>query len=367
MNSIRYTVARADLRDIRADSEPNPVLADGEVRLRVDRVALTANNITYAAFGEAMHYWAFYPCSDPQRGCIPVWGHAEVIESRCEGIAVGERCYGFWPMAQQVVLQPVRVGPQGFVDGAAHRRALPAIYNQVLRCRSDPMYQAATEDLSALLRPLFTTAFLIDDFLAEASHFGASAVWLSSASSKTALATAFCMVRRRHGTGTPRVCGLSSPAHLPHLQGLGLYDALQPYEDAAGLDDGAAVVYVDFSGNATLRHHVHERLGERLRHSSAVGGTHWAELSGSPRSLPGPRPTLFFAPEQARRRIGVVGEAAFGQALASAWQAYLSVVAQPEAPWLRVAEAAGPEAVCSRYRALVDGAVPADLGLILLP
>lgn len=367
MTLIRYTVARTDLRDIRADNEPTTGLADGQVRLRIDRVALTANNITYAAFGEAMHYWEFYPCSDPQRGCIPVWGHAEVIESRCEGITVGERCYGFWPMAQQVVLQPVRVAPQGFVDGAPHRRALPAIYNQVLRCRSDPMYQAATEDLSALLRPLFTTAFLIDDFLAEAGHFGARAVWLSSASSKTALATAFCLGRRRAGADLPRVCGLSSPAHLAHLHRLGVYDVLRPYEDLAGLDDGAAVVYVDFSGNAALRQQVHQRLGEHLRHSSAVGGTHWGELSGSPRELPGPRPTLFFAPEQARRRIGEVGEAAFGQALASAWQVYLSAVGQPQAPWLRVVEAAGPEAVCARYRALVDGAVPADQGLILLP
>jgi hypothetical protein len=31
------------------------------VRVRVDAFALTANNVTYGAFGAAMHYWEFYP------------------------------------------------------------------------------------------------------------------------------------------------------------------------------------------------------------------------------------------------------------------------------------------------------------------
>ena len=39
-------------------------LADGELRLRIERFALTANNITYAAFGEAMRYWDFFPTGD---------------------------------------------------------------------------------------------------------------------------------------------------------------------------------------------------------------------------------------------------------------------------------------------------------------
>ena len=49
-----------------------PALAEGEVRWAIRDFALTANNITYAAFGEAMHYWAFFPTGVEATGCLPV-------------------------------------------------------------------------------------------------------------------------------------------------------------------------------------------------------------------------------------------------------------------------------------------------------
>ena len=100
-------------------------LADGEVRLRIDSFALTSNNITYAAFGDAMKYWEFFPTGDPAWGCIPVWGFADVVESRAEGVAVGRasvRLPARW--ADYLVVQPGRVGQRGFVD-ARRRTAAP--------------------------------------------------------------------------------------------------------------------------------------------------------------------------------------------------------------------------------------------------
>ena len=44
-----------------------------------------------------------------------------------------------------------------------------------------------------LLRPLFMTAFLLDDLIADNDCFGARTVVLSSASSKTALSLAFLL------------------------------------------------------------------------------------------------------------------------------------------------------------------------------
>jgi hypothetical protein len=55
----------------------------------------------------------------------------------------------------------------------------------------------AQEPQQALLRPLFITSFLIDDFLDDAQCFGAQQVLLSSASSKTAFGTALCLSLRR--------------------------------------------------------------------------------------------------------------------------------------------------------------------------
>ena len=108
---------------------PHLPLQAGEVRVRVERFALTANNITYAAFGDAMQYWAFFP-ADAGWGVIPVWGFATVEESRCTEVPVGERLYGYFPMASHAVLLPARHSPQGFTDGAAHRAGLHPVYNQ---------------------------------------------------------------------------------------------------------------------------------------------------------------------------------------------------------------------------------------------
>lgn len=38
-----------------------PPLAPGQVRLAVDSFSFTANNITYAAAGDMLGYWQFYP------------------------------------------------------------------------------------------------------------------------------------------------------------------------------------------------------------------------------------------------------------------------------------------------------------------
>lgn len=176
-NPQRIEVGRQDLRRTRVIDDPHSPtlrpLADGEARLRIHSFALTSNNITYAAFGDAMKYWDFFPTGDAAWGCIPVWGFAEVVESRVEGVPVGARCYGYWPMGCWLVVTPTRVRKHGFDDGAAHRAGLAAVYNQIQFCATDPGYNAAQEAQQALLRPLFVTSFLIDDFLAEAKHFGA--------------------------------------------------------------------------------------------------------------------------------------------------------------------------------------------------
>ena len=368
----RFQVARHDLRTSRLIPDPDApqrrALAEGEARLRIDHFALTSNNITYAAFGEAMKYWEFFPSGDAAWGHIPVWGFAEVVESRADGVTVGERCYGYWPMGRYLVVQPVRVGKHGFVDGAAHRAALPAIYNYLQRCAADPGYVAAQEAQQALLRPLFITSFLIDDFLAEAGCFGAKQLLLSSASSKTAYGTAFCLSQRRGQPGAPRVIGLSSGANLGFCRSLGCYDEVLSYAQLGSLAPDTPTVYVDFAGNAALRRRIHEHFGDALRYSCSVGGTHWQDLGGGS-GLPGPRPTLFFAPAQSARRSAPPpqgwGAAELQRRIAVAWSAFMQRVNDPASPWLRVRTAHGPDAVRQACLALLDGKVEARDGLML--
>ena len=139
---------------------------------------------------------------------------------------------------------------QRFLDGTEHRRALHTIYNHYARCSADPGYRAEREAEQALLRPLFTTSFLLDDFLREQQWFGATQVLLSSASSKTAFATAFCLAQRRGAPGAPRVVGLTSPGKLGFTQSLGCYDDVLGYDDVPRLDPQVPSVYVDFAGHA---------------------------------------------------------------------------------------------------------------------
>lgn len=365
----RFLVARNDLRMVRIAPDPDAparrALADGEVRLAVEHFALTSNNVTYGAFGDTMKYWQFFPCEDAAWGCIPVWGFATVVESLAAGVEVGQRFYGYLPMGTHLVVQPARVGALGFADGAAHRAALPAVYNHYSDCATDAGYDAAHEAQQALLRPLFITSFLIDDFLADNGFFGAQQVLLSSASSKTAYGTAFCLQQRGSG---PKTVGLTSPGNLDFTRSLGCYDDVGAYDAVSALDPSLPTVYVDFAGNAALRRAVHERFAGTLAYSCSVGGTHWAELGGGA-GLPGPRPVLFFAPTQIKKRNGPPpegwGPGGLQQRLASAWHRFMRPVNDPDRPWLRVHHGRGAAAVESAYRSLLDGRVDAREGLML--
>jgi hypothetical protein len=359
-----FIVKRDDLRQARTVDETPALLSPGQARLRIDCFALTSNNVTYGAFGDAMHYWDFFPCGIEGWGRIPVWGFADVVESNVDGLAVGERIYGYFPMSTQVVLQPVQLNDGGFVDGAPHRRELHAVYNRYTRCARDPGYSRGHEAEIALLRPLFATSFLIDDFLADNGFFGARQVLLSSASSKTAYGTAFCLSQRRGTPDAVSVTGLTSPANLAFTRGLGCYDAVLGYDDVATLARDVPTVYVDMSGSAPVRAAVHGHFGDTLAYSCSVGGTHWNELGGG-KGLPGPRPTLFFAPAQIKKRSADWGPAGLQQRLADAWNAFMKPVTDARAPWLTVVRGRGPREVEQTYRALIDGRTDPRQGHVL--
>lgn len=110
----RLLTDKSALNHTRTVQAPLAALQPGEALLRVDRVAVTTNNITYAAFGDAMKYWDFFPTGEAGWGHMPVWGFAEVVASDVEGVAVGERFYGYWPIASHLRMQPVRVTARGF-------------------------------------------------------------------------------------------------------------------------------------------------------------------------------------------------------------------------------------------------------------
>jgi hypothetical protein len=376
---LRMQVARNELARTRLVPDPDApaarALADGEARLRVEHFALTANNVTYAAFGEAMNYWQFFPTGEAAWGCVPVWGFATVLESRVEGLDPGRRLWGYLPSGSHLVVTPGRISAHGFSDKTTHREPLPKVYNHYQFCDADPDWSLAGEGFQAVLKPLFATSFLIDDFLAEQQFFGAQQLLLSSASSKTAFGTAFCLEQRRGQPGTPRIVGLSSPGNLGFCRALGCYDELLAYDQVTTLDPALPTVYIDFAGNAALRRAVHTHFGAALRHSSAIGGTHWDALSGAlggaGGGLPGPRPTLFFAPAQSQKRSAPPpegwGPSGLQQRLSAAWGSFLARVQQADDPWLGLLPLRGGAALTTAWQDLVAGRTDARTGLMLTP
>ena len=358
---MRLLINRSDVRLTRFAADPDAPasrsLLDGEARLEIERFALTANNVTYAVFGEAMKYWQFFPAQDALEGCLPVWGFATVTESRLNGLEPGRRVYGFLPAGTHLVVKP-KISDRGFADLAPHREALAAVYNQYVFCDADPVLKPDLEGLQAVLQPLFTTSFLIDDFLASNRFFGARRLLISSASSKTAYGTAFCLTERSASEGAARTVALTSAANVDFVRSLGCYDEVRRYDELASLDTAEPTVYVDFAGNAVLRRAVHERFASNLLHSSSIGGTHWDEI-GSAGGLPGPRPTLFFAPTQFMQRSlpppEGLGRAELERRLAAAWQRFIARVADVDEPWLQMVSQQGAAAIDEVYISLLAG------------
>jgi hypothetical protein len=337
-------VKRDTLGSIRAVTR-DLAAGPGEVLLHIERFALTANNMTYAAHGVDMAYWGFFPAPDGF-GIVPVWGFAKVVESHVDGIAAGDRFYGYWPMASHVVVTPVKVSPRGFTDGASHRAKLPPVYNNYVPATA----AYGPETMQALFRPLYTTSFVLDVMLAESP---AKTLALTSASSKTALGLA------QAAKGRQRLVGLTSAANRGFVEATGYFDVVIDYGDAAVLSaEAGPVALVDFSGNGAVRHAVHTALGDALIESHVVGDTHWDTANTN--NLPGVAPKLFFAPSVIVERIAAWGADGFESRLATAWHSFIESTG-----WLSVVEAQGAEAAMAHWQALAAGRIDPAEGLVL--
>jgi NADPH:quinone reductase-like Zn-dependent oxidoreductase len=354
---VDFLIAKDDLHRCRFAEADVPELQDGEVLLEVEHFGLSANNITYAKFGEAMSYWSFFPAEEGW-GRVPMWGFASVADSRHRELEPGTRVYGYLPPSSTLTVVASRVHERGFVDAAPHRAELPPTYNVYARVDADPMYDAEREDAQMLLRPLFFTSYLIDDFLDDAGMFGAEAVVISSASSKTASGLAH-LLSQRDGVD---VVGLTSARSREFVAGLGVYDEIVAYDEPDALPAGRAV-YVDIAGDAAVRAAVHEHFGNELAHSAVVGATHHDRMDGASQELPGPRPTLFFAPDRVTKRSDDWGREGLEERLAAAWGPYVEWTGE----WLQVEHEQGAEALQRAYLELLEGRVdPARASVLTL-
>ena len=357
MTSTDFVVSRSGLDQCELIETTLPdaaALPADALLVKVDRFAFTANNITYAVLGDELKYWQIFPA--PQGfGNIPVWGFGEVIASSHPDVPVGERLFGYFPMATHLVIEAADVSKRGLRDGAAHRQGVAPVYNAYARVSGDPAYAGKQGDYQALLRPLFMLSFLVDDFLAGNDDFGARSVLLSSASSKTAFGLAHLL----HARGC-KVIGLTSSGNTAFVSSLGCYDEVVTYDRVTSLPSDMPVAFVDMAGNSALRAELHRHFGDRMKCSVRVGLTHRA-TEPNEGVLPGAKPRWFFAPDHIRKRAKDWGPGGIEQRFGRAWSGFAPTLDQR----LTVIESRGPDAVRQVYLDTLKGRIPPEQGHML--
>ena len=351
MGAWDLLVDKADLSQTKVRAAPAPAgvaLSDGETLLEIERFSLTANNVTYAVFGDRLGYWRFFPAPDGW-GRIPVWGFARVVASLADGVEPGLRLYGYWPMSTHHVAR-LRASGSGFVDETEHRVTLPAAYN-----RYDRASATGCDDKLALLRPLFITSFLLDDYLGEIAPHATPV--LSSASSRTAIGLAWLLARR----GRPAIA-LTSARNAAFVRSLSIYAQVLPYDAVEALELDGPVAFVDMAGNAAVRADVHRRFGDGLAQSVIVGSTHHDAAPADSAPMPGAKPTFFFAPDRLVKRRADWGAGQLAERTGVALDAFIDA-----SGWLVVERHEGPDALVAAYQAVLAGEARPDLGHVILP
>jgi hypothetical protein len=107
---------------------------------------------------------------------------------------------------------------------------------------------------------------------------------------------------------------------------------------------------------------VHRHFAGTLQYSCSVGGTHWRRLAFGIQ-VPGPEPTLFFAPDRLLQRMKDWGPQGFQSRLSEAWARFL-----PQIDGTMIVErAAGKAALRRVYLATLEGTADPHRGYVLSP
>ena len=344
------------LSKTRVVTDELPPLEDGEVLVAIDKFGITAMNLQYARARPNVSYWGF-----PTEGewCkVPAWGYADVLKSNCAEVPVGERVYGFFPMASHAVLRPGHVREDEFVDITERRQKVPETYNRYRRTGAESEVLRAMEVERCLMFPLLLTAFMLYDYLLDNNFFGAGQVLISSASSKTGIGLA--QLLRDDDQVDQHIVGLTSAANVAFVDKLGSCRQTVAYGDESQIDRTLPAAYVDMSGNSDVRSALHHLLQDNMKVSLMVGNTHW-EQQGDTGDLPGALPETFFAPGHVLKREAEWGP---GVIMDKGWDACVELAPKLQATlaveWIKTADD-----LADIWNDLIDNKVSPDRGLMV--
>lgn len=358
-----FQVRRDALTETRLAQTPAPgPLQEGEIHVAVERFAFTANNVTYGVVGDQIGYWRFFPARGAAAegwGVLPVWGFGRVVASAAPEVPEGERLYGYFPPAHDLVMGPLKVSASRVVDGAAHRAALPPAYNAYQRVAAEPGYDPAHDDRRALLYPLHLTSFCLWDALKAADWRGAERVLIASASSKTSIGLAYALSQDE---AAPPAIALTSARNRAFVEGLGYYAEVVEYDALDALDPAIPSVIVDMAGSGAVVAAALARLGDNLKYHLQVGLTHW-DAPKAVSGLDASRSAFFFAPGHIETRVKEWGAAGFAERSGG----FLRSSVAESARWLKVRSLNGLGALQDLFSDICAGRLAAEDGVVVTP
>ncbi|KAG8999192.1 hypothetical protein FRB90_012136 [Tulasnella sp. 427] len=347
------------------------------VLIRVDKFGWSANNITYGILGEDAHfrYFDFHPApttwsvSPKSHGVIPVWGFGTVVESKIEKIEVGERVFGYFPSAKYMMIRVDEKDINSF-NFYALRPHLPADrrpYNQITRCKADPLYNEEEEEASMLYSPLFWTSFWAEDWLYSSHYRNASRVLISSASSKTGFCLALAIKKRLQKTPglDIKVIGLTSSGNKDFVESLGLYDEVHLYSALSEVDVTAGpYCYVDVAGNPKLNSEIISHLGPSMSFGVTLGMSHVNDTTSSIKETaekdPEAKLEMFFMPEWFAVVRGTTSVKDIAELRKEGW----GWIMKDGTQWVKLEPSKGKKKVLDTYKKTLKGSIGPDRGLI---
>ncbi|MCH1543078.1 MAG: DUF2855 family protein [Alphaproteobacteria bacterium] len=351
----------ADFRDAKFVSGAaldDSQLQDGEVIIAVDRLALTANTISYGIAGKSgmIRYLDSFPTDAPYAR-MPFWGFGDIVASAHDDLPVGERLYGFYPLSTYLLTKMDKVNARKCADITPARDTIPEFYREYARSFAEPGYHPDFDDMQSLLRPVIGTSFLLEHYISRHNFYGAKNIVITSASSKTAFGFGHFLTNGHKDKC--RAIGLTSARNKAFVEKTGCYDEVLTYDEIDQLPLEASVVF-DMAGNEELRSKVHQHLGDFIAYSGIVGATHWEEGGRNDPDLPGPAPVFWSGPDE----IALLSQGNNSKNILSSIGERTIGIMIEAAGWLKVKKFTDSETIKAAYLDMLDGKMSAEDGII---
>ncbi len=274
---VMLTTVRKNIKQTKLLTNQLPDLEDGEIRLQVDKVGLSANNLFYLQMGNApfLKFFSVYPLDDQYKDLanMPAWGVATVIDSANPDFSPGERFRGFLHMTN-IVQMKARRTPEGFTAYGDKRDKLNQAYNGFVSIKENsnsPIKGTGEKsDLAMTAAPSALSGFMLYELLKMRGFYQGDSVVLTSASSKFSLATALLLQEDRNNGSIKSIIAYTSKANAQFVKDTGLYDTVLNYDEDIPASTPLKPVLVDIAGDGSI----YKRIKQSLTKTLAVGGTH---------------------------------------------------------------------------------------------